>query len=525
MAEKNPPEDPHVTRALAEPRRLDALRLTGLLEAPPEDSFERLVELATKLLDVPTAVVTLVEPARQFFLAAYGVGEPWAEQRGTPISHSFCKHVVADNDELIVVDSRTNEKVKDNPAVDDLDVIAYAGTPLRLSSGEVLGSFCAIDTEPREWSPTQLEALRTLAKATMAEIELRIASRALLEREARFRGALEQIRAFSVTLDAEGKITFINDFFLDCTGWNREELMGRDWFTFAPGDPQASDAFRCAIATGNVPPRNDGMVLTRSGETLVVSWDNIPLRDADGKTIGVAGIGHDVTVQRQAERLKDELIGIVSHELRGPLTAIRASLKMVEPQVAALDDRVRRMVEIASRNSDRLVALVTDLLDLDRIESGSMPMERAVTNVERIVKEACEEMSPIAEEACVALVVSSETANVNVDAGRVTQALTNLVRNAISFSPKGESVEVSARRMGDVVEIAVRDHGRGIPAEQLGRIFERFKQVEASDSKSRTGSGLGLAISRAVIEQMGGSVAVESKVGSGSTFRITLPVV
>lgn len=525
MADHKRTEDANVARALAEPRRLGAIRSTGLLEAPPEDSFERLVELATKLLDVPTAIVTLVEPARQFFLAAYGVGEPWAEQRGTPISHSFCKHVVADNDDLIVVDSRKDEKVKDNGAVEDLNVIAYAGTPLRLSTGEVLGSFCAIDSEPREWSPTQLEALRTLAKATMAEIELRIASRALVEREARFRGALEQIRAFSVTLDAEGKVTFINDFFLDTTGWQREDLMGRDWFAFAPGDPQASDAFRCAIATGNVPPRNDGMVLTRAGETLVVSWDNIPLRDADGKTIGVAGIGHDVTVQRQAERLKDELIGIVSHELRGPLTAIRASLKMIEPQVAALDDKAKRMVEIASRNANRLVAVVTDLLDLDRIESGSMPMERAVTDVDRIVKEATEEMSPIAEEAGVTLVASSDSANVDVDPGRVTQALTNLIRNAISFSPKGESVEVSARNIDGVVEIAVRDHGRGIPPEQLGRIFERFKQVEASDSKSRTGSGLGLAISRAIIEQMGGSIAVESKVGSGSTFRIMLPVV
>jgi signal transduction histidine kinase len=134
-------------------------------------------------------------------------------------------------------------------------------------------------------------------------------------------------------------------------------------------------------------------------------------------------------------------------------------------------------------------------------------------------------MSPIAEEAGVRIELSTESATVDVDSGRVMQALTNLIRNAISFSPKGDAVEVSSRRMDGVVEIAVRDHGRGIPAEQLARIFERFKQVEASDSKSRTGSGLGLAISRAIIEQMGGSIAVDSKVGAGSTFRITLPVV
>lgn len=514
-----------VDAAVAVQARLDALRATGLLDEPPSETFDRLVDLATKLLDVPTAVVTLVEPERQFFLAGLGIGEPWKGQRGTPISHSFCKYVVASESDLVVDDARENPLVKDNPAIEELDVIAYAGTPLKLSSGEVLGSFCAIDHEPRHWSPTQIEALQTLASATMAEIELRLATRALSEREQRFRGALEEIRAFAVTLDADARVTFVNDYFLEITGWTRDEVLGHDWFQFTGDDGERRELFKTRVADGSLVSHNDGHVLTKSGDRRLVSWDNIGLRDTDGRVHGVAGIGHDVTVQREAERMKDELISIVSHELRGPLTSIRASLRLVEPQITSVDDRVRRMIAIAARSTDRLVGVVNDLLDFDRIESGSLPMERARVSTKQIVAQACDESGPLADEAGVSLVANTNCeCTIDVDSGRTVQALTNLIRNAISFSPKGGKVEVSCTRRDGVAELSVRDQGRGIPADKLGAIFERFKQVEVSDHKSRTGSGLGLAISRAIVEQQGGSIAVESELGKGSVFKIHFPI-
>jgi signal transduction histidine kinase len=239
----------------------------------------------------------------------------------------------------------------------------------------------------------------------------------------------------------------------------------------------------------------------------------------------LARIGADITVQRQTERLRNELVGIVSHELRGPLTAIRAGLRLIEPQLTQLDDRSRRMADIAARNCDRLVRVVNDLLDLERIESGQMPMDRAAIAARRVLDEAVDVTAPLAEEAGVEIAASCETdADVVADLDRTVQALTNLMRNAISFSARGSRIEVSARARDDeFVVFAVRDHARGIPAEALGRIFERFQQVAASDSRERTGTGLGLAISRAIVEQQGGEISVESTVGVGSTFRVTVP--
>jgi PAS domain S-box-containing protein len=514
-----------VDRRVNDPRRLAAIRATGLLDAPPEATFDRLVDMAMKVLEVPVAVVTLVEPARQFFLAGVGIGEPWKTQRGTPNSLSFCKYVVGGDAELVVDDSRGHPVVGDSPAIDLLDVAAYAGTPLRLASGEVLGSFCAIDHQPRKWTEAELQVLRTLAEAAVAEVELRMATRELREREARFRGTLEQVRSFAVTLDADARITFVNDYFLEITGWGYEDMLGQAWSVVAPPaeNPLVLDLPR-AIADDTVAVHNDGVLLTRAGERRRVAWDNVTLHDGDGHAIGLSRIGHDVTVQREAERLKRELIGVVSHELRGPLTAIRAGLRFIEPQVAALDDRGRRMVDIAIRNSDRLLRLVNDLLDLERIEAGSMPMQRSPVSVGQIVRDACDETSPIGDESGVAVRgVVPEDVSVNADADRIGEALANLIRNAISFSPRGGEVVVTVTPTPDAVELAVRDQGPGIPADQLARIFQRFAQVESSEQAKRVGTGLGLSIARAIVEQHGGTVSVESVVGSGATFRITLP--
>jgi signal transduction histidine kinase len=158
---------------LAAPARLAALRATGLLDSPPEEAFERLTRVASRLANAPIAVVSLVGTDRQFFKSNVGVGEPWATARGTPLEYSFCQHVVATAQPLVISDARKNPLVSDNLAIPELGVVAYAGMPLTTAGGETLGSFCAIDTVPRQWTEAELEALQVLAQAAMREIELR----------------------------------------------------------------------------------------------------------------------------------------------------------------------------------------------------------------------------------------------------------------------------------------------------------------------------------------------------------------
>lgn len=153
--------------------RLAALQRTGLLDSPPDAAFDRLTKLASRVIRAPVALVSLVDSDRQFFAGAVGVPEPWKSRRGTPLTHSFCKHVVATAQELVVSDARAHPLLCGNMAVQDLGIVAYAGAPLVTSDGHALGSLCVVDTKPREWTEGDLEILRELAAIAMREIELR----------------------------------------------------------------------------------------------------------------------------------------------------------------------------------------------------------------------------------------------------------------------------------------------------------------------------------------------------------------
>lgn len=174
-------ETDRVARAVNDQERLKALYDTGLLDSPREPLFDRLTRLGTMLTGAPIALVSLVSRERQFFKSAAGVPDAVAAARQTPLSHSFCKHVVASGEALIIDDARVHPLVCDNPAVKELPVVAYLGIPLRTSDGYVLGSFCLIDRVERTWSEAEIEAARELAGATMREIEYQATLRALME--------------------------------------------------------------------------------------------------------------------------------------------------------------------------------------------------------------------------------------------------------------------------------------------------------------------------------------------------------
>ncbi|MDQ4041941.1 MAG: GAF domain-containing protein [Actinomycetota bacterium] len=161
-----------VSRQLADGSRLAALRATGMLDSPPAPAFDRLTRLASRFLNAPVALVSLIDADRQYFKSCLGLPEPWASRRETPLSHSFCQYVVARREPLIVSDAREHPELRESLAIRDLDVVAYAGVPLIDRAGHVLGSLCAIDAQPRLWSSQQVDTLRDLAETAVAAIEL-----------------------------------------------------------------------------------------------------------------------------------------------------------------------------------------------------------------------------------------------------------------------------------------------------------------------------------------------------------------
>jgi signal transduction histidine kinase len=249
------------------------------------------------------------------------------------------------------------------------------------------------------------------------------------------------------------------------------------------------------------------------------------VRDERGRPSQAVGIFEDITRRRKAERAKEEFVSVVGHELRTPLTSIRGSLGLLAGGlVGELPQDAANMVALAVENTDRLVRLVNDILDIERMDSGHLPLERSPVGVGELVRQSAQALEGTAEDAGVRLHVEVEELEVCADADRIVQTLVNLLGNAIKFSPRGSSVTVGVSAGDGCALFSVKDSGRGIPADQLDSIFERFNQVDISDARERDGSGLGLAIARGIVGSHGGHLWAESVPGRGATFCFTLPL-
>lgn len=229
---------------------------------------------------------------------------------------------------------------------------------------------------------------------------------------------------------------------------------------------------------------------------------------------------------RALDQMKSEFVSVVSHELRTPLTSIRGSLGLVASGVLGeVPPEAGEMLRIAVSNTDRLVRLINDILDLERMEAGRTAFEPGCRVVADLLEEAASNVAGAADAAGVTLDVRPVSGTVFADPDRVVQALTNLIGNAVKFSPAGSSVEIAAEVGEREVVLRVTDHGRGIPPEQLATVFDRFSQVDASDARELGGTGLGLAIVQQIARQHDGRVEVTSEFGTGSRFEIVLPSV
>jgi two-component system phosphate regulon sensor histidine kinase PhoR len=250
-----------------------------------------------------------------------------------------------------------------------------------------------------------------------------------------------------------------------------------------------------------------------------------PLRAAGGRNAGAVAVVRDVTEFRRAERLRRDLTANVSHELRTPLTSIKGFTETLLAGAAADEQACRRFLTIIDAEATRLMTLVDDLMALSRLESRAEPMELGPVRLDALVEEAASRLRPQAAQRHIALRTSAAgTLVVTADADRILQVFTNLIDNAIKFTPEGGAVEVTLREDGADAVVSVTDSGRGIPPDDLPRIFDRFYRVERSRSREAGGSGLGLAIAKHIVDAHGGRIMVTSRPGAGSTFSVALPL-
>jgi signal transduction histidine kinase len=281
--------------------------------------------------------------------------------------------------------------------------------------------------------------------------------------------------------------------------------------------------------TTTVAPRKDGVwegeavVRTREGQEIPVSQVIVAHTSPQGDR-SVATIMRDISGWKHLDRVKSEFVSTVSHELRTPLTAIRGSLGLLEGGgVTNLPPKALNLLRIARNNCDRLVRLLNDMLDLDKIEAGKLTLRAVPLEPAEVVGAALDELRPMADQRAIALVEDlSPVPSVNGDRDRLIQVLTNLVSNAIKFSPAGATVTISISTADQGVRFAVHNPGPGIAPHDLPRLFGRFQQLDGSDRRRHGGTGLGLAIAKAIVEQHDGTIGVESDPASGTTFWFAL---
>ena len=329
-------------------------------------------------------------------------------------------------------------------------------------------------------------------------------------------------------LDSHGLVSFANPAAARLLGASASSLIGKPLHVLlhgsAPSSAQCGEdcALLCAIGRPTATSGED-TIFRSDGSSFPVDYALTPIPDQERISAFVLSF-RDISHRNALDRLKNEFISTVSHELRTPLTSIRGALGLLSLDIQGrMNEKSANLLRIALANSDRLMSLINDILDLDRLQSGLEPLTFQPVQLVQIVRQAIDGMRPVADAAGVQFIHDTTEVEIAANPERLVQVLTNLLSNAVKFSPPGSTIFIMLHPDSNGVTLSVTDAGRGIPADQLESIFGRFHQVDASDSRQKGGTGLGLAICRTIVQQHAGRIWAERNPVRGATFRVFLP--
>jgi PAS domain S-box-containing protein len=394
-----------------------------------------------------------------------------------------------------------------------LNQVFYSGYRLRHAYGRLTEDYTALNKR-LEQQLVELDEARRQVEASGRKLAL-FAERAPI-------AVLE--------LDAQGHIQRLNQAAENLFGWSSDELAQSNASmkvllhadSHAQFDAQWQQLIASRSPVAHLQLRNP----RRDGLEIICEWNVTPLVNAEGGVVGVIAQGQDITRQLEAEQMKKEFTSTLSHELRTPLTSIIGSLQLINSGVLGeVDKDVLDLTHVAERNSQRLLDLINDILDIEKIESGKLTMMPELLSLDEVVGESLVLNKGFAERFQVRYQARGALLPVQVkaDRKRLLQVMTNLLSNAAKFSPPGEPVEVTMEDHGAKVRVGVHDHGPGIPEGFRSRIFARFAQADSSMTRQKGGTGLGLAICKRLIELMDGRIGFTDREGGGTVFYFELP--
>ena len=497
--------------------RIAALEGYDILDTPPEETFEDLVRLAALVCDAPIAQINFIDGTRLWTKASVGV--PRLE---VPRRESLCALAIGRREPLIVEDIAADERlVNFAREVAGARLRFYAGIPIVTPDGHALGTLCVVDNRPRRLTPAQQDGLMAIARQVEAQLRLR-RSPARVDRDESFR-RLSSAASEGIAIVFDERVIEANNAFTRLFGYEPGDLLGQSVMSFIA--PESRDLVARNLTIASEKP-HDARGRRRDGSTFDIELTIKKIAYRDRPSFGY--VVRDISERKEIDRLKSEFVSIVSHELRTPLTSIRGSLGLMEAgAVGDLPSKARELTRIARQNADRLIRLINDILDLEKIEAGKIQLQIAALDVADLVGSTIAELRGMAHLYKVSIETDVQRGEpVAGDRDRVVQILTNLLSNALKFSPEGGVVRVIVTRgEAGFLRFVIRDEGQGISTEQQARLFMRFEQLEAANTRRRGGTGLGLAISRSLVEQQGGRIGVESTPWRGSEFWFELPLV
>lgn len=492
----------------------DILDQYAILDTPPESMFDDLTSMAATICDTPMSLLSLVDQNRVWFKSKVGV-----TQAEVPADAAICTFAMHQDDVFIVPDAQVDARFSENPMVAGSPGIRfYAAAPLVSVEGIPLGTLCVMDLVPKNLGADQIESLRLLARQASYLLELRrFSDQAEPPATTPAPSILFDFAPTPLMVCRRSPLSVIeaNLAAVNLYGFERDEIVGmqlRDLFL-------SDTEFR--LNEGELPTLT--FQKRKSGEVVKVK---IAVRRIfyAGEPAYLLSIEEQESLATlpQAQRIE---LPMICHELRQPLTAIHSSLGyLIGIGSQDFPNEWRKILEIAYRNTLRMLRLVNDLQESSAISLGITRIIREELNLNNVVQEAIELSQPAAVQAESAIIFSGDplsNAPVNADHDRLIQVFSNLFSNALRFSPSGKPVTVSMFAADGSFEVRVKDQGPGIPKEIAKQIFEGM--VNGERRKAKKGSGLGLYICKLILEAMGGSIRFETTENSSTTFIVSLP--
>ena len=521
-------------------RLLSATDAIGNVGHAQSEQLPQLLQLALKqviaALELPDAAIYIYRPhLNDLTLVAEWPATSVLARQGTPLQLSYDHAQIPVRAALGRGAVLAPLDLADRPAQDRSSFApssASLGMPL-LADTRLIGVLQLAAASRQQFSPMQQAMANELASRLAIAINRAQLSIVIQSEQERTRALVDASNDAILMLDSFGAATMINRRAKYFFGLAERDVLGRSagqlraMFRLIFEDSNAFDAWLSPLLASSEERAVIELKVLRAEQRLLQCF-SAPVLDHQDRLLGRMLVFRDITREREVEQMKTDFVSIVSHELRTPLTSIRGSLQLVlgRPQQPDLAARTRELLDISLKNSERLIRLINDILDISKIEQGSIQLRRVALDPADLCRTAAQEVEAFAGGRDISIVVGVPEGlpPVNADRDRAIQILANLLSNAIKFSESGQRIELNAQPSGRAMCFSVRDHGRGIAPEDHQLIFEKFHQLDSSLTRNVGGTGLGLAICKALVEEHGGKIWIESALGNGATLSFTLPL-